>query len=238
METDFNEVARKQIALLEKRLERSEQSRTLLEQAKDHYDLVYHSSIEKLDEQKKLLDIRNKELELLKSELLVKNEELQILSSMDGLTQIYNRRKISEKLEEEFFRAQRYRTKFAVVLIDIDWFKSINDTYGHQVGDQVLFDIAQLMKENLRITEQIGRWGGEEFFAVLPNTNAEDGYTLAERIRLKIANYRFEIDKHLTCSFGITEYVENDGLDQIIKRADEALYLAKEHRNSSCIVRR
>lgn len=235
METDFNEVARRQTALLEKKLERSEQSRTLLEQAKDHYDLVYRSSLEKLAEQKKLLDIRNQELELLKSELIIKNEELEILSTMDGLTQIYNRRKISEKLEEEFFRAQRYNTKFAVILMDIDWFKSVNDTYGHQMGDHVLFDLAQLMKENLRITEQIGRWGGEEFFAVLPNTSAEEGYLLAERIRLKIADYRFEVDKHLTCSFGVTEYEENDGLEQIIKRADEALYRAKEHRNSSCI---
>lgn len=237
METDSYEAAKRQIALLERKLERCEQSRTLLEQAKDHYDLVYRSIIERLDEQKKLMDIRNAELEQLRSEMIIKNEELQILSTIDGLTQIYNRRKISEKLEEEYFRAQRYGTKFAVILIDIDWFKSINDTYGHQVGDAVLFDLAQIMKETLRMTEQVGRWGGEEFFAVLPNTSAEEGYTLAERIRLKIAAYRFEADKQLTCSFGVTEYEENDGLEQIIKRVDEALYLAKEHRNSSCIVR-
>jgi len=236
MEADVNEIAKKQIAILEKKLERSEHSRMLLEQAKDHYDLVYRSSIERLDEQRKMLDIRNKELELLRSELLIKNEELQILSTIDGLTQIYNRMKINEKLEEEFFRAQRYQTKFAVILIDIDWFKLINDTYGHQVGDLVLFDIAQLMKERLRTTEQIGRWGGEEFLVVLPNTSAEEGYVLAERLRLEIVNYRFEVDKHLTCSFGVTEYLENDSLEQIIRKADEALYLAKEYRNCTRIV--
>lgn len=228
----------KKIKILEKKLERSEHSRKLIEQAKDNYDLIYRSIIKKLDEQKKLLDIKNQELELLKSEMIIKNQELNLLSITDALTKIYNRRKINEKLEEEFSQAKRYGTKFAVILMDIDWFKTINDNYGHQVGDYVLYDIAQLMKNSLRETDNIGRWGGEEFLAVLTNTNAEEGYVLAERIRGRIADYRFENDKQLTCSFGITEYAENDSVEELVKRADDALYLAKKDRNASRIMKK
>ena len=235
MENDSKDIMKKQIAILKKKLERSEHSRRLIEQAKDHYDLVYRSSIEKLDMQKNLLDIKNKELDLVRIELLAKNKELEEVSTTDGLTQIYNRRKISEIFNEEYLQARRYGIIFSVIIIDFDWFKLVNDTYGHQIGDQVLIELAQLMKDSLRNTEHIGRWGGEEFFIVLPNTTAKDGYTLAERIRLKISCYKFPTPNHQTCSFGITQYMGDDSIEQIIKRADTALYYAKEHRNCTCI---
>lgn len=235
MEIENIEAMKRQIVILKKKLERSEHSRRLIEQAKDHYDLVYRSSIDKLDAQKNLLDIKNKELDLIRLELLAKNKELQAVSTTDGLTGIYNRRRISEIFDEEFHKAKHSRTKFSVITIDVDWFKLVNDTYGHQTGDKVLFELAQLMKNNLSITEYIGRWGGEEFFIVLPNTSAMDSYALAERIRLKISAYNFQPVKHLTCSFGITEYIEDDCIEQIIKRADTALYHAKEHRDCACI---
>ena len=235
MENDNIDAMMRQIAILEKKLQRSEHSRRLIEQAMDHYDLVYRFSIEKLDEQKNLLDVKNKELDLVRLELLAKNDELLEVSTTDGLTRIYNRRKINEIFNEEYLQAQRYGIKFSVITIDVDWFKLVNDTYGHQAGDQVLFELAQLMKGSLRITENIGRWGGEEFFIVLPNTSANDGYILAERIRLKISNYNFQTPRHLTCSFGITEYMQDDSIEKIIKRADTALYKAKEHRNCTCI---
>lgn len=225
----------KQIEILKKRLERSEHSRRLMEQAKDHYDLVYRSSIEKLDAQKNLLDIKNKELDLIQLELLAKNQALLEASTIDALTRIYNRRKISELLQEEFLHAQRYQLFFSIILIDIDWFKLVNDTYGHQVGDQVLHVVSQLMKDSLRVTEHIGRWGGEEFMIVLQNTNAEKAYILAERIRLKIAGYSFPTANHLTCSFGIAEYSDDTYIETIIKKADKALYQAKETRNASHI---
>lgn len=229
------EAMNRQIAILKKRLERSEQSRRLIEQAMDHYGLVYRSSIEKLDIQKNLLDIKNKELDLVRLELISKNKELQEASTIDGLTQIYNRRKISEILNEQYLQVQRYGCNLAVSMLDIDWFKTVNDTYGHQTGDRVLVELAQLMKDNLRITEYIGRWGGEEFLIVLPNTNAQGGYEISERIRLIISRHNFPIPKHLTCSFGITEYIKDDSIEQIIKRADNALYRAKEQRNCTCI---
>ncbi|MBU3216731.1 GGDEF domain-containing protein [Clostridium estertheticum] len=225
----------RQIAILKKKLQRSEHSRRLIEQAMDHYDLVYRFSIDKLDAQKNLLDVKNRELDFKRLELLAKNEELQEMSTTDGVTRIYNRRKINEIFNEEYLQAQCYGINFSVIIIDVDWFKLVNDTYGHQAGDQVLFELAQLMKDSLRITEHIGRWGGEEFFIVLPNVSANDGYALAERIRLKVYNYNFETPKHLTCSFGITEYMKDDSIEKIIKRADMALYKAKEHRNCACI---
>ncbi|MBX4258781.1 GGDEF domain-containing protein [Clostridium estertheticum] len=216
-------------------MQRSEHSRRLIEQAMDHYDLVYRSSIDKLDAQKNLLDVKNQELDFKRLELLAKNAELQEVSTTDGVTRIYNRRKINEIFNEEYLQTQRYRISFSVIIIDVDWFKLVNDTYGHQAGDQVLFELAQLMKGSLRINEYIGRWGGEEFFIVLPNTSANDGYVLAERIRLKVSNYNFGTPKHLTCSFGITEYMKDDNIEKIIKRADMALYQAKERRNCACI---
>ncbi|MCB2307973.1 GGDEF domain-containing protein [Clostridium estertheticum] len=216
-------------------MQRSEHSRRLIEQAMDHYDLVYRFSIDKLDEQKNLLDVKNQELDFKRLELLAKNEELQEVSTTDGVTRIYNRRKINEIFNEEYLQAQCYGINFSVIIIDVDWFKLVNDTYGHQAGDQVLFELAQLMKDSLRITEYIGRWGGEEFFIVLPNVSANDGYALAERIRLKVSNYNFGTPKHLTCSFGITEYMKDDSIEKIIKRADMALYQAKERRNCACI---
>lgn len=235
MENDNIDAMKKQIAIFKKRLERSEQSRKLTEQAMDHYDLVYRSCIEKLDAQKNLLNIKNSELDLIRLELIVKNKELLEASTIDGLTRIYNRKKICELLDEEFLLAKRDGIKLSVIIIDIDHFKLINDTYGHQTGDQVLFELSLLMKDSLHITEHIGRWGGEEFLMVLPNASAEVGYTIAERIRLKIYRYNFPITQHLTCSFGITEYMKDDTIEQIIKRADLALYQAKEYRNYTCV---
>lgn len=235
MENEDIDALKKQITILNKKLERSEQNRRLTEQAMDHYDLVYRSSIDKLDAQKTLLDIKNNELDCVRLELMIKNKELQETSTIDGLTLLYNRRKISELLNEEFLTAQRYKIKFSVILIDIDYFKLVNDTYGHQIGDQVLIEIAQLMKDSLRITEHVGRWGGEEFLMVLPNTIEANAYILAERIRLSISRHNFQTAKHLTCSFGITEYLNDDTIEPIIKRADTALYQAKEQRNYACV---
>lgn len=235
MESESNDDLKKQIIILKKKLERCEQSRILIEQAKDHYDLVNRSSIEKLDAQKNLLDSKNKELDTVRLELLAKNLALEESSITDGLTQIYNRRKISEKLNEEYLRAQRYNGIFSVILADIDWFKSINDNFGHPTGDKVLYEIAQLIKHSLRITEYVGRWGGEEFFIVLPNTNAADAYILSERIRNSIADTVFLTTRQITCSLGITEHIQNNSLEDIISRADIALYRAKNNRNSSCI---
>ena len=235
MDNETIDNLKKQIVILKKKLERCEQSRRLTEQAKDHYDLVNRSLIEKLDVQKNMLDIRNRDLDIAHSELLAKNRELEEISIIDGLTQIYNRRKINDILTEEYLRAQRYLIKFSVILIDIDLFKSINDNFGHPAGDLVLHEFAQIISNNLRSNERVGRWGGEEFFVVLPNTVASEAYIVAERIRNILAATNFTNVGQVTCSLGITEFLQNDNQEDIIKRADTALYRAKKNRNCSCV---
>jgi len=235
MENDSRDSFIKQIAVLTKKLERCEQSRMLIEQAKDHYDLVNQSLIERLAKQKDLLDKKNRDLDAAQLELMIKNRELEEVSITDGLTQINNRRRINDILSEEFLRANRYGIRFSVILIDIDFFKTINDNFGHQTGDKVLYDLAQLIKNSLRVAEHVGRWGGEEFLIVLPNTNAAEAYILSERIRSKISCTVFLDCRQVTSSFGITENLDNDSMELIVKRVDIALYQAKVKRNCSCI---
>ncbi len=238
MEKDCNncinqiEVLEKQLSILKKSLERSELNRKLIEKAKDHYDQVYRSSIDKLAEQKRLLDRRNQELDMIRQELLVKNMELLEASTTDGLTRINNRSKINDVLNQEYTRANRYKTLLTVVIVDVDEFKLVNDNYGHQIGYRVLVDLAQLMKHNIRECDDVGRWGGEEFFLVLPYCSAKDALKLVERFQLKVAEHNFRPVPKLTCSFGISEYNEGDIMEDIIKNADAALYHSKKKRDS------
>lgn len=225
---------KKEITILKKKLERSEHSRILIEHSMDHYGLVYRASIERLNAQKDLLDIKNKELDIIRLELIDKNKELLELSITDSLTRIYNRKKITEILVDEHHKVIHNSNKLSVILMDVDHFKLVNDNYGHQVGDLILFEVAHLMKDSLHATEHVGRWGGEEFLIVSPNTSLQVAYSLAERIRLKIYNYSFPLSYQLTCSFGVTEFIKNDKIEHMIKRADVALYKAKEKRNCTC----
>jgi len=137
MENDSRNSFIKQIAVLTKKLERCEQSRILIERAKDHYDLVNQSLIERLDKQKDLLDKKTRDLDAAHLEMMAKNRELEEVSTTDGLTRINNRRRINDILSEECLRAQRYGIRFSVILIDIDFFKNINDNFGHPAGDKV-----------------------------------------------------------------------------------------------------
>jgi len=157
-----------------------------------------------------------------------RSEKFKILSETDPLTGIYNKGKFNQVLEEELKKVKRYGRPLGVILFDIDHFKKINDTYGHQVGDYVLKTIAKLVKENIRDTDTFARWGGEEFVILAPETDLNGLKTLAEKLRKIIENHDFEPVKKVTSSFGITEAVPEDTTDTVIKRADEALYLAKE----------
>jgi len=157
-----------------------------------------------------------------------RSEKFKILSETDPLTGIYNKGKFNQVLEEELKKVKRYGRPLGVILFDIDHFKKINDTYGHQVGDYVLKTIAKLVKENIRNTDTLARWGGEEFVILAPETDLNGLKTLAEKLRKIIENHNFEPVEKVTSSFGITEAIPEDTTDTVIKRADEALYLAKE----------
>lgn len=159
----------------------------------------------------------------------ITNKKLyQLISEHDKLTNIYNRHKLDKVLEEELLRVQRYQIPFSLIILDIDHFKLVNDTYGHQVGDSVLIELTKILRHNIRGTDTIGRWGGEEFLIICPNTELSGAEDLAEHLRKKIASYDFTTVGHKTSSFGVASYIEGDDVDSLLKRADDNLYKAKE----------
>ncbi len=167
------------------------------------------------------------EINSLKAELERYVKKIEQLSITDSLTKIYNRSKFESSLDYEIERARRYGNPLSLIIFDIDHFKSINDTYGHLIGDSVLTEIANLVKNNIRSTDIFARWGGEEFVILAPNINKEQAKILAEKIRKLIAHHRFKYVDHVTVSLGVTEFLPTDNKESFIKRADEALYLAK-----------
>lgn len=164
------------------------------------------------------------------------NDKLEQLAITDPLTGIFNRRRFNEALEIEIERAGRHKRKFSLIMFDIDHFKETNDTFGHETGDNVLRTITQIISRRLRLTDTFARWGGDEFIILVIETPLEGAKVLAERLREEIETYCFDIDKKITCSFGIAELNETDGTGSIIKRVDEVLYEAKNSgRNKVCI---
>ncbi len=160
-------------------------------------------------------------------------ERLQYLSRTDDLTGLLNRRALLEKLEEEVKRARRYNYNLSLIICDIDYFKEINDAYGHDIGDIALRNIASLLKKSLRDIDIIGRYGGDEFFLILPETSIEGAKEIAERIRHIVKNFNLNLDEHInistTVSLGLAEFdTDKEDIDGFIKRADNALYLAKD----------
>ncbi|WP_428633517.1 transporter substrate-binding domain-containing diguanylate cyclase [Sedimenticola sp.] len=164
----------------------------------------------------------------LKNELLLeKQRELERLSITDRLTRIYNRIKLDEVFNQELRRADRYGQPFAVIMLDVDDFKQVNDRFGHPVGDQVLVEMANLLLSGIRQTDTVGRWGGEEFFIICPQADATGALHLAESLRARIDQHSFPEVGHLTASFGIAVYREGEQEHDMVKRADVALYRAK-----------
>lgn len=154
--------------------------------------------------------------------------QLEQLAVTDKLTGLYNRSKLDELLLDEIYRSHRYKSTFGIVLMDFDFFKNINDKYGHQVGDEALIEIAKLITGHLRTTDKAVRWGGEEFIIVYLNTDRQEIIQLAEELRRKIEQHVFKSVGPQTASLGVTIYHDGDTMDTIIQRADKALYRAKE----------
>jgi len=178
------------------------------------------------------LDITvNKQAEL---ELQTLNARLQTLATTDQLTGLANRRRMTEILEHEISRQKRYEKTFAVIMIDIDHFKAINDHYGHQAGDSVLTQISALFGGTVREVDFAGRWGGEEFLIVCPETGVNGAAKLAEQIRQRCELHDFGIPVTVTASFGVAESKPGATVDALMKAADDALYMAKKTRN--CVI--
>jgi len=166
-------------------------------------------------------------------ELLEANERLRYMSQTDGLTGLDNRRHLEDRLREMFEHAKRLNEPFACVMCDLDRFKSVNDSYGHQAGDAVLKQFARILRHEVREIDRVGRYGGEEFMLLLPGTVLDAGVTFAERVRKQVEANKFTFGDTSICrtaSFGVSAWphpriVDCDGL---MRAADDALYVAKE----------
>jgi len=154
-------------------------------------------------------------------------EQLSQLANNDSLTNIFNRRKIEELCELEIERTKRYKNDLSIIFFDINDFKKINDSLGHHLGDEVLVKIANLIEKNIRTTDSIGRWGGDEFLIILPQTNLSQCENIVSHLEKQLSLITFSESIKVTCSFGITTCENCDDLDSLLKKADESMYLKK-----------
>jgi diguanylate cyclase (GGDEF)-like protein len=179
-------------------------------------------------------------IKALQDELREKNGRLEELSNTDGLTRVVNRRHFMELLNLEFLRARRYGSTMSYVMVDIDHFKQINDKHGHQVGDQALVSVAAALSSDLRRNDLVGRYGGEEFALLLPETGTEGARTVAERYRKRIEDLVLGMpngELRLTASMGVAEL--NDSMtdtDALVRWADTALYEAKNRGRNRVVI--
>jgi len=157
-----------------------------------------------------------------------KEQSVYRIATHDTLTNIYNRYGLAEVMKQKVGEFQRFQRKLSVIFFDIDHFKSVNDTYGHDVGDEVLKKLTSIVSLNIRSSDIFARWGGEEFVIMLPETSLHDAIILAEKLREIIEEHDFTQPPTLTCSFGVTEIEEGEDEKALLKRADELLYRAKE----------
>lgn len=174
----------------------------------------------------------NENLEVLVAErtqeLEIANKKLKRLAEFDELTGIANRRHFEGSLQGEIERCQRYHRGLSLIMLDLDFFKQINDNYGHDVGDQVLKETASALACCMRENDHLARWGGEEFLIILPETNLKGALEFAELIRQRVMKMEILPDKRITCSLGVAEW-HNESGPVLFKRADNAVYTAKNN---------
>jgi two-component system cell cycle response regulator len=196
--------------------------------AKPCNDVELHAKIHAALRIKALQDaLKQKNREL--SELLAKVGSMAVT---DVLTGLYNRRHFDDELDAEWKKSRRYRYSIACLLIDIDFFKSINDTYGHKAGDSVLRELSVILRKNVRDTDTVARWGGEEFIVLLPHTDTDGGYVVASSLLERISRHEFGQvpGRHITVSIGLScSGPATQGKERLIEEADKALYEAKKN---------
>jgi diguanylate cyclase (GGDEF)-like protein len=156
------------------------------------------------------------------------NGELKQLSVRDYLTGIYNRMGFMKLSEHELSVAKRYKKPFSLVMFDLDYFKDVNDTYGHDTGDKLLSEITGVVSDRIRSSDLFGRWGGEEFVIAIPEQDIDGAQSLAEELRDDISKTTFAGKLNITASFGITELSGNETFDELVIQADKALYQSKD----------
>lgn len=184
-----------------------------------------------LDEQ---LEQANRQLVLTRSLLEEKQRECNELANAlahdahsDALTGLFNRRKFNDLCESEVERSARYGTSLALIMVDIDHFKGVNDAHGHLVGDRTLVDVARTLDGQIRATDALCRWGGEEFMILAPHLDQATAAQMADKLRAAVAGADFGVAGPMTCSFGVATLKEGDRSVDLILRADTCLYRAK-----------
>jgi diguanylate cyclase (GGDEF)-like protein len=182
---------------------------------------AYNSMVVALDKARTELDARH---ELLQAQAA----KLEELATTDALTGAYNRRKFNELILAELERVRRYEHPLSLFILDIDHFKRINDTHGHEAGDEVLVVLADLIRAGIRATDSLARWGGEEFVVLSPEVTLEEAMRLAERLRTAAGTYEYSFVGKVTASIGVAQHRTGETPDELFARADEALYRAKE----------
>jgi len=175
-------------------------------------------------------EMKQTETKLFEQNIILKDQAI-----IDGLTGLYNHRHIYERLEEETKRCSRSKCCFVAMILDIDHFKNINDTFGHLIGDKILKELSQILKYNTRQADLVGRYGGEEFLIMLVDTNLSEGYQAAEKIRHIIEMHEFTEKIHLTVSIGIEEYT-GEKISELLEKADKKLYVAKKSGRNKTIM--
>jgi diguanylate cyclase (GGDEF)-like protein len=161
------------------------------------------------------------------------------LSTVDELTKLYNRRYFVEALDGEFERASRYEREMALLMLDLDHFKKVNDTYGHPAGDMVLSDVGEILKKHIRRNDLACRYGGEEFAVVLPNVSKESVYSVYERFREMVSTQSFKCESkqfNITVSIGIAFSNDAESVNDLLAHVDQALYQAKESGRNRIVI--
>ena len=190
------------------------------------------------DSNHKKLFLAKEKIERQKEELSIAYKKLDVLARTDPLTGLSNRRDFIDKFQVEKIRFERNGIPLSLVLCDIDDFKTFNDRFGHDCGDFLLKNIANLIRSMLRKQDVVGRWGGEEFILLLPETPMHGGHKISEEIRKKIAKTAFSFNNHqlsTTLTFGVSEFNGSKDIIPSIKEADEALYAGKQ-KGKNCVV--
>ncbi|MCU7922835.1 MAG: diguanylate cyclase [Candidatus Thiodiazotropha sp. (ex Dulcina madagascariensis)] len=197
-----------------------------------------NDKVEELSQAYETLKQTQSELKHANAKLERDKELLQELSSTDRLTSLYNRSKLEELFEYELNQCRRYNTPLSLIMIDLDHFKAVNDSYGHHAGDLVLQDMAAILTRSSRTSDVVARWGGEEFLILAPKTDLDHAAQLAEKIRAAVEAHPFaEVGKR-TGSFGVACYRERDTLTSLLQRADLAMYQAKKEGRNQVVVGR
>ena len=161
------------------------------------------------------------------AKISLQNIELKLTSVTDRLTGLFNRHKLDATFLSEVERSVRYGHPLSVVMVDIDRFKQVNDVHGHQVGDMVLTSIANILRQSVRKTDTVGRWGGEEFMVICPSTDLDGAVALAENMRQLMQSHNFALIGQTTGSFGVAQLEAGESVNALLIRTDAALYRAK-----------